>query len=67
MREKQKQRFLDLLGKDNREIERIQKARAKRDARFFDDWFDRYIKAGGNPFWCGEIGGTAKRRKDDWL
>lgn len=54
-----------LIAQDLKEIERINKARAKRDSRFFDDWFDRYNKEG--IFWIDDKVGRSKSKKDDWL
>ncbi|MFO8154180.1 hypothetical protein, partial [Thioalkalivibrio sp.] len=46
MKQEFKKELIDLIGKDDREIKKIERARAKRDARFFDDWFDKYNKTG---------------------
>jgi hypothetical protein len=64
MKHETKKEILDLIGKDNREIKKIERARARRDARFFDDWFDKYTKT-GKDFWLGDD--DKKSRRDDWL
>lgn len=56
--------WLALIGKDEREIKKIERARARRDAHFFDDWFDKYNrKEKSSDF----LGPKNKRKKDDWL
>lgn len=62
---KDKRIWLALLGKDEKEIKKIEKARANRDARFFDDWFDRYNSKREKS--SDVLGTKNKRRKDDWL
>ena len=47
-----------LLAQDNAEIERINRARQRKDAKFLDNWFDRYNKEG--TFWI-------KDKKNKWL
>lgn len=65
MRAKEKSLWLGLMGKDDKEIERVQRARARRDKRFFDEWFDRYNKEGN--FWIDDKVGRSKSKKEDWL
>jgi hypothetical protein len=60
MRKKEKNFWNDLIARDNKQIEKIERARARRDAKFFNDWFDRYNKEGN--FWEKE-----KSSKDNWL
>jgi hypothetical protein len=62
MKRKTKKLFLDLIGRDDKEVKKIEKARARRDARFFDDWFDKYNKRDRDI-----LGSSNKRRRDDWL
>jgi hypothetical protein len=65
---KEKSFWLGLIAKDNKEIERIEKARARRDDRFFSEWFDKYNKNRGRDFWINERGvGREKTKKDDYL
>jgi len=62
--QEKRKKWLDLIGKDEREVKKIERARAKRDARFFDDWFDKYNK----PVKRSEyLSPEAKRHKDEWL
>ena len=65
MRAKEKSLWLGLMGKDDKEVERIQRARARRDDRFFDEWFNRYNKEGN--FWIDDKVGRVKSKKNDWL
>jgi hypothetical protein len=61
---KDKRIWLDLLAKDEREIKKIENARARRDANFFREWFDAYNRPfKGNDY----LGERNKRKKDDWL
>lgn len=62
---KQKSIWDGLIAKDNKEIERIQKARSRRDGSFFNEWFDRYNKEG--TFWIDKNVGRSKSKKNDWL
>jgi len=65
MRAKEKSLWLGLMGKNDKEIEKIQRAREKRDKRFFDEWVDRYNKEGN--LWIDDKVGRTKSRKDDFL
>jgi len=49
-----------ILAKDNAEIERINKARERKDKKFLEKWFDRYHREG--EFWLKD-----KNRDNNWL
>jgi len=62
--QERRKKWLDLIGKDEREIKKIERARARRDARFFDDWFEKYNKPEKRSEY---LTSEAERHKDDWL
>lgn len=62
---KDKKLWLALIGKDEIEIKKIERARANRDAHFFDDWFDRYNSKREKS--SDVLGQKNKRNKDNWL